>query len=391
MHDLPAPCALIASLLICFPRLSAAQEETQCGIREGTPCTVLDLRVAALSAGRSHTCAIDRSGVAYCWGDGLGGALGSAQLVVGRFPVRVSDTARFTQVAAGGDFTCGVLQDSTLRCWGKSQAVPGWPAPQAVPRQLATESKFVSVSSGARHACALDRDGNASCWGWNVDGETGIGSAGIDAALIPQPTFVLGQHRFMGLSAGAGFTCGVDVDFITWCWGSNAHGILGDQASEQCGDVNPLPCSSRPVRIAMPEAVKVSAGTGHACALTRGGAVYCWGENGSGQLGFFDQSRRLVREPRRVPLPAEETITEVSSGGLKTCALSAQQRLHCWGSDMVNLGGRVLDPQEYGPRLLWPSLRYRSVSVGSTHMCAVDLSGQLFCWGDTVRGAFGRR
>jgi hypothetical protein len=58
------------------------------------------------------------------------------------------------------------------------------------------------LSVGRRHACFLDRERRAHCWGFNVDGETGTGTAGIEAAMIAAPTPVVGDHRFQSLSAG---------------------------------------------------------------------------------------------------------------------------------------------------------------------------------------------
>jgi alpha-tubulin suppressor-like RCC1 family protein len=246
------------------------------------------------------------------------------------------------------------------------------------------------VAAGARHACALETGGRVSCWGWNVDGETGTGSAGIEAAFIPVPTAVATERRFLSVSAGSGFTCGVDVDSGTWCWGSNIDGILGASAPERCGDAHPVPCSSRPVRIPIEPAVQVSAGTGHVCALTRSNSVICWGRNESGQLGFLGD-QQIVREPRSVTLPESERIALVSSGGLKTCAITEQHRLWCWGSDLVNLGGKVSHPADYAPRPVGGDLRFQSMSVGSAHLCATSRSGHLYCWGDTIQGALGGR
>ena len=43
---------------------------------------------------------------------------------------------------------------------------------------------------------------------------------------------------------------------------------------------------------AAPQVVSVVTGLHHSCALLKDGLVKCWGENGSGQLGYGDTSNR---------------------------------------------------------------------------------------------------
>ena len=39
---------------------------------------------------------------------------------------------------------------------------------------------------------------------------------------------------------------------------------------------------------------QIALGGAHSCAKVGGGAVYCWGFNGNGQLGVGDKTIRLV-------------------------------------------------------------------------------------------------
>jgi alpha-tubulin suppressor-like RCC1 family protein len=78
----------------------------------------------------------------------------------------------------------------------------------------------------------------------------------------------------MGLKHGCALT---DSNSVL-CWGSDASGQLGDDAST----------TDQPTPVSVPSLSGVSAvGTGenHSCAALSTGPVYCWGANASGQLG----------------------------------------------------------------------------------------------------------
>jgi alpha-tubulin suppressor-like RCC1 family protein len=191
------------------------------------------------------------------------------------------------------------------------------------------------------------------------------------------------------LSAGFGFTCGVTTERGVLCWGSNVDRILGPTAAEQCGDVASIPCSSRPVSIAFPEpAVQLSSGTGHACAVSESGTVYCWGANTSGQVGIPDPAIKTVPIPARVGLP---DATHVSSGGIQTCALTAAQLAYCWGADALTFGRNSGPENHAGPTLAAVGQPLRAISAGQIHVCALDTNRRLLCWGDTALGALGIR
>ena len=83
--------------------------------------------------------------------------------------------------------------------------------------------------------------------------------------------------------------------------------------------------------------------------LTRDGEVWCWGDNGAGQLGDGTTVTRNVAV-RVERLPA---ATMIASGSFFTCAVAQDGRVLCWGSNVNGaLGGedrrqqRALDPQE---------------------------------------------
>lgn len=77
------------------------------------------------------------------------------------------------------------------------------------------------------------------------------------------------------------------------------------------------------------EAVQVSAGGGHTCALLAGGAVECWGLNDFGQLG--DGTTDNSDAPVEVLGLGGGEPTEVAAGDRHTCVRFADDSLRCWG------------------------------------------------------------
>jgi alpha-tubulin suppressor-like RCC1 family protein len=77
------------------------------------------------------------------------------------------------------------------------------------------------------------------------------------------------------------------------CWGANEFGQLGNAV---IGDgAEATAATSSPVLVhALKDAVRISAGGQHTCAVMESGQLQCWGSNAERQL---DISYRLKPEP----------------------------------------------------------------------------------------------
>jgi alpha-tubulin suppressor-like RCC1 family protein len=82
----------------------------------------------------------------------------------------------------------------------------------------------------------------------------------------------------------------------------------------------------------------VSAGYATACAIG-GGQLWCWGANGSGQIGDGTTAERTT--PVRVGTSSD--WVDVSTTGFTTCGVresGGQRSLYCWGNGS---GGAIGD------------------------------------------------
>jgi hypothetical protein len=282
-------------------------------------------RFVALTAGGSHTCGVDGSGVASCWGGNDHGQLGDGSREDKPRPTRVRTELRFSALSAGASHTCGLAGGGVPFCWGQNlsgQLGDGSRNDQTSPRTVGGGMQFRSLVSGWSHTCGLTSSGNAFCWGLNSQGQLGDGSR-LDR-LVPN----LVRGAVDQLVAGSAHTCGISEGKVL-CWGANSAGQLGDGTQED---------RTQPTEVVgLPRApTHVTAGAVHTCALLEGGAAYCWGQNLHGQLG----EGGTANHARPVAVAGGLTFADIQAGGAQTCAVTAAGAEYCWGQ---NLQGQLGD------------------------------------------------
>lgn len=211
-------------------------------------------------------------------------------------PVRVAGGLRFSQVRAGGYFTCGSTTDGRAFCWGRNdegQLGDGTLAPRLTPVAVQGGISFTQVVAGGAHTCGVAADRRLWCWGRNEHFELGDGTQ--VRRLIPR-LVASGTVRFTGITLGVFHSCALATDKRAYCWGDNALGSLGD-GSFGSRTTPWLVTGGRHF-----EAISVGAVGRHSCGVTAAGAAYCWGWNASGALGDGTQTDRPM--PVRVIGPA---------------------------------------------------------------------------------------
>ena len=131
----------------------------------------------------------------------------------------------------------------------------------------------------------------------------------------------------------------------------------------------------------------VSVWSGHVCAVTTGGAAYCWGRNSHGQLG--DGTETGSDSP--VAVVGGLTFTSIATGEHHTCGVTSTGATHCWGSDVFGELGTVQPTETCGtaffpcskiPLLVDGGYTFAMVSSGENHVCGTTTDNEGFCWGN---------
>lgn len=307
-------CALRAESLVCRGTNDRGQ---------AAPSGALGF--VTVVSGSSHSCALNASGTAMCWGANEEGQLGNATRADRATPTRVDSELRFSTLAAGESHTCGLAGNGVPLCWGENlsgQLGDGSRNNQTVPRVVGGGLAFQEITAGWSHTCGLTSSGNTFCWGNNNQGQLGDGTT-LDRL---QPNLV--SEAVGELVAGSAHTCGIRGGTVV-CWGANSAGQLGDGSGTD---------QRTPVEVAgLPGPARtLAAGAVHTCALLVDGRVYCWGQNRFGQLGDGTNIDRA----QPVEVGGDLRFREIHAGGASTCGFTGDGIEYCWG---LNQSGQLGD------------------------------------------------
>lgn len=222
------------------------------------------------------------------------------------------------------------------------------------------------------------RTGGVACLGANDSGQLGDGT-GVDSTAPVAPTGL--SANVASVAAGAAHACAVTFAGAVSCWGDNASGQLGDGTT--VGRAAPVAVSGLGSG-----AVAVAAGQAHACALLGDGTVRCWGADDLGQLGNGDTTASAT--PVAVTGLADRAVA-VAAGRSHACAVLRGGVVQCWGrNDAGQLGNGTPAPSVLAPvtvtGLTLPAVQ---IAAGDAHTCALLLDATVQCWGDASRGQIG--
>lgn len=363
-----------------------------------------------LFAGPYHTCAL-KEGALRCWGPNEDGRLGyDSPQDVGdnESPASAGDVpvgGTVVDVSIGWYATCALLNSGTVRCWGGNpfgqlgiDSIAGVSsADDAIDATVGAAVSSISAYGGQN--CATLEAGPPRCWGFNASGQLGVDSTvavsdgtGPTIAMSPLQIGVVVEQ----IATGGTFSCAIVAGGGVRCWGSGENGRLGygNEASVSTSNTNTL---SRVGDIDMGgDVVFIDSGESHTCALLEGGVVRCWGDGGSGELGYGNAQNVGDDE---TPAAAGDvhvggTVVQLSVGSGHTCAVLEEGSVRCWGDaddGELGYGTAVTDPlatpETNGDVPVGGNVTH--VVAGADHTCA-RLEGDIIrCWGRNSGGELG--
>lgn len=331
-----------------------------------------------IAAGSAHNCAAKVDGRVTCWGS-------NTSMQAGRLDKATAPTAEEIQIPgddlalgiyAGVDHSCATTDMGNAMCWGdngSNQLGPLATNPEhAAPVQVAFGSPVKKMALGKDFSCALLENSVLRCWGGNED-KVINGSAD---AIVTQPTITHSTFVFRDIAAGDTHMCGLASDFNLYCWGDNSLNQLGDNAAGNGGH--------DPVRIGNTQYTAVAAYGDQTCAFSLFQGLQCWG---SSDGGFGDLALISTPTPTTIPL-VSPNFQRMSVGGSHACAVTADIT-YCWGkNDKGQLGDNTVDDHAL-PEPVFGSPNFESLNCGQEHCCAVGPRGDVFCWGENASGQLG--
>jgi hypothetical protein len=233
--------------------------------------------------------------------------------------------------------------------------------------------------------------------GTGGDGGPGSGDAADAAPLVIAPT------PSPAIGTGVAFGCYIDATGAVWCWGDNEYGQAGSTPSS-AGVAQPQLVTG------VSNAVWIALGDYHACAITASQAVYCWGLNGSYQLGHAAATSGDGICPGAVggqTVPCASTpvlvagipqAVAIAAAGTWTCIVAVDGSVQCWGGMQLTssdagvpcgVGTQATGGSCYpAPTPVAGVNGATLLAVGDDHACAIvaagsqtDAGNQVACWG----------
>ena len=344
-----------------------------------------DRYVMQVAAGGAHTCALLDNSQVKCFGRNTHGQLGYGDSDNrGDDPNEMGDSLPFVdvgsnrsvmKVAAGGQHTCVLLDNSEVKCFGLgSHGQLGYEDMLSRGKQagemgdnlsfvdLGSVATPVDLATGMFHNCVLMDNGQIKCFGSNYFGQLGYEDT-----------------DFRGLFPG---DMGNNLDFVN----------LGDSETVE----------------------KVATGAGHTCVLLASSQVKCFGHGLVGQLGYEDWASRgsypgdMGNYLPYVDLGTGVVPVDITTGDSNTCVLANIGKMKCFGEGGDNefdfnhrrvLRGygdtedRGNEQYEMGDDLpfvdIGSNLSVVYPPIGASHICTLLDNGRIKCFGVGLDGRLG--
>jgi alpha-tubulin suppressor-like RCC1 family protein len=344
-------------------------------------------KIKKIFVAQYHSCALSLDNLMFCWGYNGSGQLGTGNLTDSPVPVQVKisglpDNQAITDIGGTNNTTCAIVTGK-IYCWGANGAGQlgiGVSGNRSTPTLVSTSTSSspsplpasynaTSLSTSGSRAqlmCAI-ADTKAYCWGQNDVGSVGDGATGSTnnryaptkvndgGVLSGKVVTTISLDGYIGgseePSTGFGHVCAVAgtsngtviSNTAVYCWGENASGQLGNASITDSS----VPVAVRTNGVLSGKIIQdVKVGLKHSCALASdglaSGGVYCWGYNASGQVGDSSNTSKAI--PYAVTLETgnltASNVISIGAGGNRGCAVITDGRTFCWG---LNTTGQIGD------------------------------------------------
>ncbi len=215
------------------------------------------------------------------------------------------------------------------------------------------------ITAGIGHTCALTAKEGLECWGLNEFGQ--VGDSSFDDTLVPVDVVGIDPGGVIGLVSGIHHTCVLTSANEVFCWGLNGSGQLGDGTTENRNE--PILVDGIEGKI-----TSISAGAEFTCALNDANDVFCWGNNSSGQLN--DGTEIYSSLPVKTTTVSDDTVL-ISGGSEELQGLTSDGVMQLWNSQPIIPVTGLPDEDN----------AYVSADRFTEGGCTMTDAGDVNCWG----------
>lgn len=328
--------------------------------------------VGAGSAGvySYSNCAITTTGVLKCWGYNAYGGVGDGTTVDRSSPVVIDSGVNYSKISNGYNGACGITTTGVLKCWGYNpyyQVGDGTTTTRLSPVVVDAGTNYSEVSRGIHSTCAITTGGVLKCWGFNSYGTVGDGTT----TNVTSPTIIDGGTSYSALTNSLSYTaCGITTTGALKCWGQSTSGQVG-----YGGSLNRLSPNLIDSGVSY---AKVSNGQNATCAVTTAGALKCWGADRNYNIGLSVSTNYTTPQL----IHTGEVFSQVIVNDARTCALNSLNVLKCSGQRQIGIMGDGLNSQLHSFSAISSLDTYSSLSQTGQFMSAgLKSDGSLWLWG----------
>jgi alpha-tubulin suppressor-like RCC1 family protein len=354
------------------------------------------------SQGAQTITGVDNNGIAWTWGNGSIGAMGTNTTINRSSPVQVSAAGNyylgsttlypftisnnvvyrlwaprpiqlevgssFTQVTAGQYSSAAIKSDSTLWVWGYNEY-----------QALGITYSFTQIAGSDSHTMALRGDNTLYMYGLGTAGALGDNTIVTKSSPI---VLTAGGVRRWTLVAGANTNApnsasfGIKDDATLWAWGSNTDGQLGQSDTIS---------RSSPTQIAGSWSVLMTGRSNfHMLAIKTDGTLWAWGINSNGQLGDSSTASRSS------PVQLAGTWTNIWGGAAMSMALKNDGTYWTWGSNSLGqLASNTTVNRSSPVQVTSGFANVSQMRPYANGFAYLNTLGQLFAWGANNNGELG--